>query len=295
MTMQYEIYLEGVHALDLSLAVLRDLSDLLVEGSSRAARLAAEGRSTARGSAPPWLGESSDIHLVGLREGSLVLDVTARPLAEIAPGIFPAGAGETAFDLLMSAVDDALQGRRDSERLDFGILQTLVKTRTLFARGASRLRITRTGGRSIDFSESAVETFQRLATETPASKVDRVVGLLDSLTMSTRTGLVKLDDGTSLKANIGVGVDLDHLKNLLGLEVVLEGTVAFRPSGRPQRIEIDHIDRATSHDALWRRTPRGEMAYAQLSLPGEELGPYFGQWPGDEDDEQVFAALKDLA
>lgn len=89
MTTQYEIRLEGVHASNVSLAVLRDLADLVVEGSSRAARLAAEGRSTARGTAPVWLGESSDVRLVGFREGSLALDVTARPLAEIAPGIFP--------------------------------------------------------------------------------------------------------------------------------------------------------------------------------------------------------------
>ena len=60
--------------------------------------------------APVWLGEAGDIRLVGLREGSLVLDVTARPLAEIAPGAFPTGGGETAFDLLMNAIDDALEG-----------------------------------------------------------------------------------------------------------------------------------------------------------------------------------------
>jgi hypothetical protein len=196
-TTRYEIYLDGVHARDLPLGILRDLADLVIEGSSRAARLAAEGRSTARGSAPVWLGEASDVRLVGFREGSLVLDVTARPLAAIAPGIFPMATGETAIDLLMLAVDDALQGRRDSERLDLGMLQTLVKARSLFGRGASRLRFMRVGGAAIELAEPAMERFQRLATETPPSKVD--------------------------------------------------------------------------------------------------LGSFFGQWPGDEDDEQVLAALRELS
>ncbi len=295
MTTSYEIYLDGVHARDLSLAVLRDLTDLVIEGASRAARLAAEGRSTARGSAPVWLGEASDVRLVGFREGSLVLDVTARPLVEIAPGVFSMTTGETAFDLLMLAVDDALQGRRDSERLDLGMLQTLVKARSLFGRGASRLRFMRAGGAAIELAEPAMERFQRLATETPPSKVDRIVGHLDSLTMSTRTCLLKLSDGTSLRGNVATSVDLDQMKSLLGLDVVVEGMVAFRPSGRPQRIEVDHVAAAEARDALWRRTPHGELPGEQLALPSEDLSSCFGQWPGDEDDEQVLAALRELS
>lgn len=295
MTTQYEIQLDGVHARDLPFGLLRDLAELVVEGASRAARLAAEGRSTARGGVPVWLGEAGDVHLVGLREGSLVLDVTARSLAEIAPGVFPAGTGETAFDLLMAAIDDALQGRRDSERLDLGMLQTLVKARALFGHGARRLRLTRCGGAAIELAEQEAERFQRLATETPLSKVDRVVGHLDSLTMSTRTCLLKLSDGTSLKGNVGASVDLDHLKGLLGLEVVVEGLVAFRPSGRPQRIEVDHVAAAQPRDALWTRTPHGELPGEQLTLPDSEIGLLFGQWPGDEDDERVFAALREIS
>jgi hypothetical protein len=303
MITKYEIHLDGVHAVDLSLVVLRDLADLIVEGASRAARLAAEGRSTARGTAPGWLGDSSDIRMVGFREGSLALDVTARSLAELAPNIFAAVGsaeavvteGETAFDLLMNAVDDALHGRRDSDRLDFGMLQTLVKSKSIFGRGATQLRITRTDGRAIVFSEAEVETFQRLATETPAPRVDRLVGVLDSLTMSTRTTVLNLYDGLSLKGNVGTNVDLGLVKSLLGSEVVVEGTVAFRPSTRPQRIEIDHVALAASRDRLWKRTPKGELGQQQLALPVDDLSSYFGQWPGEEDDEQVFAALKEFA
>jgi hypothetical protein len=195
----------------------------------------------------------------------------------------------------MVAIDDALHGRRDSERLDLGVLQTLLKTRSLFGRGAGRLCITRVGGASVELSDSAVEKIQRLATETPSPKVDRVVGFLDSFTISTRTCVLKLADGTSLKGNVGATIDLGELKALLGLDVVVEGTVAFRPSGRPLRVEIDHVAPATVRDQLWQRTPRGEHPGEQPVLPGEELGPLFGQWPGDEDDAQVFAALRELS
>ncbi len=295
MTTRYEIHLDGVHASNLSLSVLRDLVDILVEGTSRAARLAVEGRSTARRIAPAGLAEASDVHLLGLREGSLVLDVAASPLALVSLDAFSMRGGETAFDLFLDAVDDALHGRRDSERLDLGILQTLLKTRSLFGRGPTRLRITRANGSAIEILESAVEKFQKLATETPPPKVDRVVGVLDSLTISTRACLLKLADGTSLKGYLGAHIDLDHWKPLLGLEVVVEGTVTFRPSGRPQRVEVDHVAPATARDVLWKRTPQSELVHEQRSLPAGEITSYFGRWPGDEDDDQVFAALRELS
>jgi hypothetical protein len=302
MTTSYEIRLDGVRAMDLSLGVLRDLVDLLLDGTSRAARLAVEGRSTARGTAPWWLGESSELRMTALREGSLAIDVAARPLAEIAPAIFGPSAGteatvapgETAFDLLMSAIDDALHGRTDSDRLDYGMLQALTKSKSIFGRGATRLRISRVDRLTIEFGEEEVSTFQKLALETPAPKVDRVVGVLDSLTMSTRTTVLKLTDGLALKGNVGASIDLESVKGLLGAEVVVEGIVAFRPSTRPLRIEIDYVAAATKQDMLWTRTPRGELGQ-QPALPVDDLSSWFGQWPGDEDDEQIFAALKELA
>lgn len=140
-----------------------------------------------------------------------------------------------------------------------------------------------------------METFQRLATETLSSRVDRIVGHLDSLTMSTRTCLLRLSDGISLQGTVGVTVDLNHLKGLLGLDVVIEGMVAFEPSGRPQRVEIEHVAVATARDVLWKRTPHGEFPGEALAPSNEGSGALFGQWPGEEDDEQIFAALKELS
>ena len=297
----YEVHLDGVHARDLPLGVLRDLSELLVEGATRAVRLAAEGRSTARGSSPIWLTDASDLRLTELREGSLALQIKASPLAQLAPSVFASSnpdiavaEGETSFDLLMGAIDDALRGRRDSDRLDFGLLQTLVKCKSLFGRGATHLRFTRSGGRSIEFGENEISSFQKLASETPAPSVHRLVGTLDSLTISTLAAIVKLDDGLALKGSIGLSVNLEQTKLLLGAEVVLEGVVGFRPSSRPQRIEIDYIAAASARDQIWKRSPKGDRG-TQLDLPTDDLSAHFGQWPGEEDDEQVFAALREMA
>ena len=106
---------------------------------------------------------------------------------------------------------------------------------------------------------------------------------------------MRLADGTSLKGYLGTHVDLEPWKTYLGLEVIVEGTVSFRPSGRPQRVDVDHVAPATTRDSVWKRIPRAELSRDQLPLPAGDLSNYVGQWPGDEDDDQVFAALKDLS
>jgi hypothetical protein len=147
--------------------------DFVVDGAARSARLAGEGRSTARGSAPAWLADAADVHLVGFRAGSLVLDVAAKPLWEIAPTVFAHETQSTSVDLLIEAVDDAAHGRRDSERLDAGVLQVLASARNLFARGSTRLRFVGPR-RSIELTAEVIEQFQTLADATPDAKVDRV-------------------------------------------------------------------------------------------------------------------------
>jgi hypothetical protein len=88
MTTKYDIRLDGVHAFDLPMTVMRELANFLIEGTSRATRLAAEGRSVARGTAPSWLAPTAEVRLTGVKEGSLTMEVQARPLAEMAPDVF---------------------------------------------------------------------------------------------------------------------------------------------------------------------------------------------------------------
>lgn len=304
MPTDYDIHVDGVHAGDLPMAVLRDLATLVVEGTTRAARLAAEGRSVSRGAAPAWLAQASEVRLTALKEGSLAIELQARPLAEMAPDVFAQQSlfgvlnGETtAVDLLMDALDDALHSRRDSERLDGGMLELLASTRGLFGRGATRLTIARHGKKpkELQFGAPAVSTFQTLAEATPAARVDRVVGVLDSLTLSTKTFVLKVDEKSTLRGLAG-SVSLEVLKGLMGKRIVVEGTVAFRPSGLPQRVEADHAAVATTSDLVWERQLRADVGPAALiSGAANDLKSLFGEWPGDEDDDVLFAALDELS
>jgi hypothetical protein len=302
----YSVLLEGVDALDLSIGVLRDLCDLFLEGAQRSARLMAEGRSVARGTAPTWAVAAADIRVAKFGQGSLDLGIRAVRLVDVAPEIFaqqqlfPAGTdpNATAFDLFLDAADDAAAGRRDSERLDTGVLEVLARTGSLFSRGATRLSVSRAGRPKIVLDSRAGELMRKLADETPTAMVSRVRGLLDTLTVSTRAMALRLDDGRVLRGFAG-SVELEKLKQLLGTEVVLEGLIAFRPSGDALRIEVESAFPAASGDVIWAQLPRAEpmvsRARASLSPALAGLDDFFGKWPGDETDEELAVALKELS
>lgn len=300
---EYTVVLEGVEALDLSIALLRDLCDLLIEGAQRCARLVAEGRSVARGTAPAWVGAAADCRVTRFAPGSLDLGVTASKLSDAAPELFsqqqlfPTGTDSdaTALDLFLDAAEDAAAGRRDSERLDAGVLEVLARTGNLFAKGASRLRVSRAGHANIVLDTTSVGVIRALAEETPPASISRIQGVLDALTVSTKAITLRLDDGHQIRGFAGA-VDLERLRTCLGAKVVVEGSINFRPSGEALRVEVDSLTVAGPGDVIWAQLPRGESVASRPrpSSTGFDLDALFGRWPGEEDDARLAQALRDL-
>jgi hypothetical protein len=300
----YSVLLEGVDARDLAVGVLHDLCELLLEGAQRSARLVAEGRSRAHGPAPAWLTSAADLRISKFAPGSLDLGLHAPRLADVAPEIFaqqqlfPAGtsADASAFDLFLDAAQDAAQGKRDSERLDAGVLDTLGRASALFARGVTRLTIGGEGRARVVIDPTAAQTIRKLADETPASRVTRVRGVLDTLTVSTKSLILRLEDGRQLRG-FATDVAIETLKDLHGKDAVLEGQVTFRPSGEALRIQVESAFAATAGDVLWAQLPKVEptVTRPRASVSPAGLDAFFVKWPGDETDDQLAKAMKDLS
>lgn len=300
----YSVRLEGVDASDLSLGVLRDLCDLFIEGAQRSARLVAEGRSVARGTVPAWVTSAADIRVSEYAPGSLHLRLQVPRLSDIAPDIFaqqqlfPAGTSTdaSAFDLFLDAAQDAADGKRDSERLDAGVLDILGRADAVFSKGGTRLSIDGDGRKQVVLDPTAAQMIRTLADETPASCVSRVRGVLDTLTVSTKRLILLLEDGRHLRG-FAADVALETLKSLHGKEVVVEGSTTFRPSGEALHIQVESVFAATPGDVLWAHLPKVEPTVSRprpsVSVTG--LDAFFGGWPGDETDEQLAKALKDLS
>lgn len=297
----YNIHVDGIDAHDLPLGLLRDLCDILLEGAQRAARLAFEGRSTGRGPIPGRILDLGDVRVSSYRQGSLDLIVTAPTLREagadlvaqqnmfsdvLAPDV-------TAMDLLFEAAADAVAGRQDSERLDSGMLDVLSRTHGLFGRGVKGLSF-RGHGSQLAISAVQAENIKRLREQTPEAHVGRVLGVLDSVTVSSKSFMLRLKGGVNLRG-LAPALSPEELGAQLGRTVVVEGMIFFKPSGRPLRIEADYVAAARPGDELWAREPRAEVTYRPSLAPTADIGAVYGQWPGDETDEEIFAALEELS
>ena len=79
------------------------------------------------------------------------------------------------------------------------------------------------------------------------------------------------------------------------------GTAFFRPSGSLLRIEADSIEPAGLESAVWSRVPaplfRGADGSSLRQPQGirSGLNAIIGRWPGDETEEELAAALRELS
>jgi hypothetical protein len=137
---------------------------------------------------------------------------------------------------------------------------------------------------------------------TPEDRRVIVAGKLEMIRHSDRRFTLILPAGEVLHCVASERVDLSDLTGLFGKPALVSGTVKFRPSGSVLRVEADNIEPASAEDiAVFSSAPRPFLdnldPHARRLPPGtgSGLAAVIGQWPGDETDEQVLAALAELS
>jgi hypothetical protein len=293
----------------ISASVLGDLTTVLLEATRGALRLRVEGRSTAHGNAPAWLRTAADFEVVGIESGSTLLVVEAPTLAEAAPGLFsqqelfePIDSNDSAFGVMEQTLRAAVDGRADSELFDHPLLSTFRRFERILSAGFSSIELTngRTGAPRVVVDRHSLASVDRLIRKTPQPQRTRLSGTLDTIRHSDRMFTLLMDDGKAAKG-IAEGVAADQLAHLFGQRVIVAGTAVFRPSGALLRIEADAIDAAGANDAVWSRLPTplfrdlDVTTLRQLQGPRSGVNAIIGRWPGDETDDEVAAALRELS
>lgn len=148
--------------------------------------------------------------------------------------------------------------------------------------------------------EAVTRNTTDLVDKSPKSRRVRVAGKLEMIAHSSRTFLLVTDSGQGLEGLAGE-TGQDKLAELWGKKVVVSGRAVYGPSGSVVRIEADSIQEAVGEVSVWSREPaplEAEIDVAALHKPqgpGTGVNAIFGKWPGNESDEQIDAALKDLS
>jgi hypothetical protein len=282
--------------------------EVLTESARGALRLRVEGRSVAPGTVPQWIATAADFDFIGLAEGSTVLLLEARSLAESAPELF--GQGDLfhsvdttlgSLSLVQESLDDASRGVKDSELFDNALLDRFEGLAKVFARGVEQIELTnnRRGGRKVTMEPSGLEILRRLKRDTPPNQRVRVAGWLDQIRHSDRMFTLKLETGAVLR---GVAEDVDPVKlaGLWGRKATVSGTAVFRPSGRVLRLDADEFKPASDDFSLWSVEPKPlfQVPAQPVRQPQSHrsgINAVIGQWPGEETEDQIRTALEELS
>jgi hypothetical protein len=289
-----------------SVALLRKVLGVLLEGSKRAVRLRLEGRSTASGPAPAWLEAASALDLVGIADGSTQLTLEAPTLLKAVPQQFrqvemfgSVDPDSTCFDLLGDALDDALAGR-DSENYDDCLLDTLQQLQGLSDHGV--VAVDFVARRRVTIDEQRIEQLAVLKRSIPAGQRTILAGKLDAIRHSDRMFTLNVQQVGAVRGLFTEAVSSDVVGLFWGKDVRVGGLAKFRPSGGVLRIEAETIEPASDADiAVWSSLPRpisSDLDVRALRKPQTSrsgVASIFGQWPGDESDEEFERALADLS
>jgi hypothetical protein len=289
--------------------ILAELTDLLVDATRGSLRQRVEGRSTARGTLPAWLDAAANFDVVGFEAGSTVLLIEAPSLSDAAPALFsqrelfePVDSSESAFGLMEQTLALAAAGRSDSDLFDQPLLSTFHRFERILSSGFSSVELTNGNARRapVTIDRDSIGAVDQLIRTTPPSQRARVAGTLDTIRHSDRMFTLLMDGGKVAKG-IAEGVAAEQLAELFGQQVAVSGTAVFRPSGSLLRIEADAIEPAGADAGVFARMPvplsRVIDAAALRQPQGTRSGvnAVIGHWPGDESDDEVAVALRELS
>lgn len=311
---QHRLILQGGSAdrLRLPIELLSAMLAAVQDGARHAARFHVEGLSVQAGPRPRWL-EACTAHLVtGLHPGSAVLELEAPVLQDVAPEQFggqqqqdlfgeanePIGPDCSAIDLFARVLHQVKAGNPAAVHADRGLLESCLRLARLPRGEFSSVLLCDVDDdrHSVELSVADVPQLEVLIQDTPLPQAVRFTSLLDTISGSRQTVLLRADSGETVLARLGPNVDPEQLRMLWNQRVLVNGTAHYRPSGSIQQIAVDSLQRAGSQDELFANTPLPTSRQPVFrSVPHDRhsgVASFIGTWPGDETDAELIEALQ---
>jgi len=287
--------------------VLRLIPDVV----RRSILMGFEGRATPRGRPPQWLIRASDVRFVQISgDDDTILHFEAPVLGDAAEAIYAQqefwdtrpSPEDTGFDLLAEVVRDVCNRDAESDRYDSHLLVRLARFKTPLAGDYCSLAVCghRFETSPAVFDQQGLANAIEMAGATPAPNRVRVAGTLDMIRASTETFAVKLDDGQEVRGVIASG-DIGDLSLLFRKRVLVLGRAVYHPSGTLLRVDAEQVSLSENEPSFWSRMPQpnhkpiDKAEFRKPQGPKSGLAAIMGKWPGDESDEEIDAALKELS
>lgn len=290
-----------------SASELLELLQDIKETAQRGLRLLLDGASVKRGAIPQWLEISTDFLITGFSRGSTVIAVEAPEIGEtIEPEMLQADfwremprPDDSFFSVIQKCLQDAESDNMDSDRFDRGVLDSFSHFGRFF-QYADSLEIVRKDNKEMSFNitPASIEHVEKLRIKTPEPQTMVVSGKLDQIIYKTGRFLMDLPAGAQLRGRVHPEfLDTEALRNVWGKKVSVKGPVYFKPSGAARFIDAEILKLMEASEEIFERLPvavQTEAPFAgiiQASRGPVEISDIWGQWPGDENIEELLAEL----
>lgn len=310
----YDIELRGLDAAPgtIDAMALRDLLDAMIDASGRVLRLSVEGTSTRRGRKPDWMTDSTRFLITGLQEGSTIFPIEAPRLSETAREAVqqqdlwrskPDG-DRTALTLLGEALNDIRSDNRESPRYDSGVLSAVLAFDRLITNGGTiRIRHSKTEEVAFSVTREHIRQARRLEKDTPPPFSVVLTGMLDAIEYSQRSFELRTEDGDTIRGAVqSDDITAEHVRELWGEDVTIQGQAHFTPGGSLRFVDARALRSARTEDDLFKQSkveiekeaaekqPLGERDTSEFDA-GEDIKNIRGTWPGDESIDDILGAL----
>lgn len=284
--------------------------EAMVQGS---VSMAFRYTSRARGRPPGWFLAACGVRFADISDGDgfTRLHFEAARLGEAAEEVYrqelfgtrPAES-DTGFDLVGDVICDVARRVSDSHRFDRGLLGRVRSFRNARSRWGVQSLVFH-GDRlpkadAVTVTQEVAECASALRAATPEPVRARLAGELDMIRASDGSFGLLVQSGETVHGVL-VADETDTLRDLWRKQVVVEGRAMFRPSGSVLRIEAEGMAPASDADRFFARLPSprtAKLPHKELRKPQSPttgLGAIFGKWPGEETEEELLTALKEMS
>ncbi len=278
-------------------------------------RMAIEGTSSHTGAPPLWLRQATDVRIAGIsgkRHENTILHLEAPILGEAAEELYQQQAlwdtkpapQDTAIHVLARVMKDVRTGDAGSPLYDLHLLKQISHIHALFEHQLIAMDLPQNNNPRMHaftrVDEEVAKKASDLSEHTPAPRPVRVAGQLDMIRHSTRTFELLLEERNPVRGILSDAEKMETLKSFLGQKIVIAGKAIYRPSGSLLRIDADSVAGGRNESKLFEKVPGPVEKQPRPTRykPGEQakrgVPRFFGQWPGEETDEQLQAMLQEL-
>ncbi len=306
----YKLRLEGLREAEGHIkanTLVRALGALLGT-AERATRLAATGRSVAKGRKPAWLKAAMDFTVTGLGTGSTTVDIRAPRLGDVLHEDFAQqdfwlqqpNLQDTALDLGARAIAEAQNSRASGDHYDTSVLKEILGLGRAAETSSVRyeLRPANPARTGFVFKATACAQIEERLNLIPVPRAFVISGRLDEIGHGMGRFRLLMANRRSLQGRLDrTHLDVELLRPLWGKLATVQGMVFFKPNGQPRLLEARRISPRSEGDEIFESLPQADVIGQEASIEGtyvkamRHVDPMviWGTWPGDEPIEELLA------